>query len=52
MAAEVRAKAFRALVLMGFRERDVRAALLRVPADREFVLEQVLRRALQELSEL
>ena len=49
--AEVRAKAFRALVLMGFHEKEAKGALARVPADPELDLERVVRKALQPVGQ-
>ena len=48
--AGLRAKACRALRLMGFGEKEAKSALVRVPADPELNLEQIVRRALQDLA--
>jgi len=47
--ADARAKACRALELMGYRTSEVKRALLRIPESRDASLEQVIRQALQAL---
>jgi hypothetical protein len=48
-SAELSAKAFRALTLMGYRATEARQALARVPDSSTLSLEQLIRRALREL---
>ena len=47
---ELRAKAQRALTLMGYREGETRRALGRLPASNDLTLEQIVRLTLRELS--
>jgi hypothetical protein len=49
-SADTRAKACRALELMGYRAREVRRALLRICEGHTASLEQIIRQALQELA--
>ena len=48
--ADDRAKACRALQLMGYREKEAKRALARIPNDLELSLEQIILKALQEVS--
>jgi Holliday junction resolvasome RuvABC DNA-binding subunit len=48
--AELRAKAYRALTLMGYREFDAKRALAVVPGSSNGSLELLIRRALSELA--
>ncbi len=50
MSADARAKAFRALTQMGFRESQAKHALTRVPIDDAMTLESLLRPTLRELA--
>jgi Holliday junction resolvasome RuvABC DNA-binding subunit len=48
--AELRAKAYRALTAMGYRETEAKSALARVPASPSASLEQLVRLGLRELA--
>ena len=48
--AEIRAKAFRALTHMGFRESEAKHALVRVPAEPPVTLASLIRETLRELA--
>jgi hypothetical protein len=48
--AELRAKAYRALTLMGYRESEAKRALGEVPGNSNGSLELIIRRALSELA--
>jgi hypothetical protein len=49
-AADLRAKAYRALTAMGYRETEAKRALARVPESASGTLEQLVRMALRELT--
>ena len=49
-SAEVRAKAYRALTQLGFRESEAKRALARVPSSLNITLEHLVRRTLRELA--
>jgi Holliday junction resolvasome RuvABC DNA-binding subunit len=48
---EARAKAERALRIMGFSAREVKLALARIPSDSNAGIEQIIRQGLAELAE-
>jgi hypothetical protein len=48
-SAELRARAFRALTGMGYRETEAQRALAKIPANSHLALEQLIRRTLREL---
>jgi hypothetical protein len=50
VSTELRAKAYRALTTMGYRETEAKRALARVPASSSGSLEQLVRQALRELT--
>ena len=49
-SADVRAKAYRALTQLGFRESEAQRALARIPSNANLTLEQLVRRTLRKLA--
>ena len=49
-SADVRAKAYRALTQLGFRESEAKRALARIPSNANMTLEHLVRRTLRELA--